>query len=69
MEEFKMTNIAIAAAACMFSALLSESINWYLVYRHNDYKKLVQDIADSQIKLDIKKEKQMLAAGAQGLKQ
>ena len=61
--EYKLTNIGIAAAACMISAILSESVNWYLVYRHDDYKKLIQDIADAQIKLDSKKEKQMLAAG------
>ena len=69
MESLSVFNIAIAAAMSIASALTGEGINWYLTYRHEEYKKLVSDIADSQAKVDAAREKQMIAAGSQGLTQ
>jgi len=55
--ELNLSNIAIAASVSVFSAILSESVNWYLIFRKEEYKKLVKDITESQVKLDLMKEK------------
>ena len=39
--ELNLSNVAIAAAVCVFTALASEGVNWYLIYRHEDYSKLI----------------------------
>ena len=59
---FDLTNILLAGAISVTGALLSEAINYYFVYRHDDYKKLVKDIIESQSRIDIMKEKQLSAA-------
>ena len=51
------------------SSLLVEAINYYLVYRQDTYKKLVQTLNLEQDRLEAMKEKQMLVAGSQGISQ
>ena len=64
-----MEYIAIAAGMSALSACISEGVNWYWIYRHEEYKKLIKDIAENQIKFDAMKEKQLFNAGTQGLSQ
>ena len=40
-------NVLIAAGVSILSAVLTESINWYFVYRKEEYKKLVSDVNES----------------------
>ena len=67
--ELSLPSIGIAIAVSVVSALASESVNWYLIYRHEDYKKLVKDTLNQQELVDQMKEKQMYKAGTQGLTQ
>ena len=46
-------------------AIASEAINWFLIYRHEEYKELTKDILDSTNKLETQKEKLSHAAGMQ----
>jgi hypothetical protein len=55
--ELDIINFCIAAGVSVIVAILSEAVNWYLIYRHDDYKKLVKDILENQLKLDQMKEK------------
>lgn len=55
--ELDIMNFGIAAGVSVFVAILSETVNWYLIYRQDDYKKLVKDIMENQLKLDQMKEK------------
>ena len=41
--ELSLSSIGIAIAVSIVAALMGESVNWYLIYRHEDYKKLVKD--------------------------
>ena len=50
--EINLVNIAIAAGISVLSSLAGEFINWYLIYRHEEYKKLLKDIQETQIKFD-----------------
>ena len=67
--EFCITSIGVAIAVSVVAALMSESVNWYLIYRHEDYKKLVKDTLTQQELVEKLKEKQMYKAGTQGLTQ
>ena len=42
--ELNLTSVAVAAIVSIVGALTSEGVNWYLIYRHEEYKKLVKDI-------------------------
>ena len=41
--ELNLASVGVAAAVSVIAALASESVNWYLIYRHEEYKKLVKD--------------------------
>lgn len=47
--------LAFAVSVCM--AALSETVNWYLIYRHEDFKKLTSDACEAQEKVDKELEK------------
>ncbi len=47
-----MIPATVAATTAVVCALTSELIIWYLIYRHDDYKKLCNDFEDQQAKLD-----------------
>ena len=47
-----MNFIGIAAAVSLISSFASEAVNWYIVYRHDEFKKLVKDISENQVRLD-----------------
>ena len=67
--ELSLTSIGVAATVSVVAALMSEGVNWYLIYRHEEYKKLVKDTLNQQELVDSLKEKQMYKAGTQGLTQ
>jgi len=52
-----MYPVVVALSTAIFCALVSESIIWYLIYRHEEYKKLCKDYEEGQEKLDALKEK------------
>ncbi len=41
--ELNLASVGIAAAVSIVAALTSEAVNWYMIYRHEEYKKLVKD--------------------------
>ena len=51
--------------ASVISSLASELINWFLIYRHDDYKKLVNDLANTQVELE-KVQGKVAFTGGQG---
>ena len=57
--------VVIAVAVATLCAVLTESLVWYMIYRHEDYKKLCRDFEEAQSKLDGMKEKLMYTAGSQ----
>ena len=57
--------VAIAIAVAAVCAVATESLVWYMIYRHEDYKKLCTDFEEAQRKLDSMKEKLMYTAGSQ----
>ena len=57
--------VAIAIAVAAVCAVATESLVWYMIYRHEDYKKLCKDFEEAQGKLDSMKEKLMYTAGSQ----
>ena len=42
--EVSVTSVLVAGAVSIVAAILSEGVNWYLIYRHDEYKKLLKDI-------------------------
>ena len=48
MDQLNLINLAIAATVSVFVALIGEAVNWYLIYRHEEYKKLQSNIFESQ---------------------
>ena len=59
-----MTPFLVALSVAVVCAALSESITWYLIYRHEDYKKLCKDYEEASEKLSAMKEKLMYTAGS-----
>ena len=55
--ELNLASVGVASAVSIVAALLSEGVNWYLIYRHDDYKKLVKDTLNQQELVDSLKEK------------
>ena len=55
----------VAFSAAILCALASELLIWYIIYRHDDYKKLCSRFEDEQNKLEAMKEKLMYTAGTQ----
>ena len=53
----------VAFSTAILCALASEFLVWYIIYRHDEYKKLCSDFEDQQEKLDAMKEKLMYTAG------
>ena len=50
----------VGAVVCAFA---TELINWFLIYRHEDFKDLTREIVDSTNKLSVQKEKFVYNAG------
>lgn len=63
--QISLTPFIVALSVATICALVSETIVWYLIYRHEEYKKLCRDYDDAQTKLDAMKEKLMYTAGTQ----
>ena len=55
--------LIVAIGAAIVSAIVSEAINWYLIYRHQEYKDLTRLITDNSDKLDLEREKMAEKAG------
>ena len=53
----------MAVGGALLCAVATEAINWFLIYRHDDYKELTKEILDSTNKLLAQKEKFMYNAG------
>ena len=47
MENYSALNFLAAIGIVVGSALLVEGANYHMVYKHEDYKKLVKDANDS----------------------
>ena len=60
-----MVPFLVALSVATFCAIASESIVWYFIYRHEDYKKLCKDFEDAETKLTGMREKHMYTAGTQ----
>ena len=45
------TYLLMALGGAILCALATELINWFLIYRHEDYKELTKEIVDSTDKL------------------
>ena len=58
-----MMPIMVALSVATLCAVASESIVWYFIYRHEDYKKLCKDFEDAETKLNGIREKLMYTAG------
>ena len=50
----------VASVAC---ALVSEGINWFFIYRHDDYKKLCRDLQKAQAEMEDLQTKSAFATG------
>ena len=61
--QLSLTPFMVALTVAATCALISETIVWYLIYRHEEYKKLCKDFDEAQTKLDAMKEKLMYTAG------
>ena len=59
----------VALSTAIVCAIASEMLIWYLIYRHEEYKKLCSDFEEQQSKLDAMKEKIMYTAGTQSANQ
>ena len=55
--ELNLASVGVAVVVSVLAALTSEGVNWYLIYRHEDYKKLVKDTLNQQELVDSLKEK------------
>lgn len=53
--------VFIAFGVAVSMAAISEAINWYLIYRKEDYRKLVDDINRQSRELDFLKNKVMMS--------
>ena len=57
--------IGIAVTVAVASACVAEAANWFMIYRHAEYKKLTADIASQQKNVDAMKAKFTLSAATQ----
>ena len=55
--------VFFAIGVAIASAIVSETINWFLIYRQEEYKKAVQDALKSQEQVDSLREKLVFSAG------
>ena len=62
-KETQLSNLLIGISAAIVCACITEGINWYLIYRHDEYKKLTSDILESQDKVDKLKDKLLFSQG------
>ena len=62
MPDLKITLMAMSAAICF--SLVSEAISWFMIYRHEEYKKAIAEIVDLQNRVESMQEKMQYAAGA-----
>ena len=55
--------LLMALGGALICAVATEMINWFLIYRHEDYKELTAEIVDATNKLTAQKEKFLYNAG------
>jgi len=47
-----VNSVLIAIGVAVMSAIISETINWYLIYRHEEYKNLVDSTSRASKELE-----------------
>ena len=57
--------VLIALGASLTFSFVSELITWFLIYRHDDYKKQVKEISEMQEQVDKMQEKMQYSLGRQ----
>ena len=55
----------MALGGAILCAVACEAINWFLIYRQEDYKDLTQQIVTNTDRLEAQKEKLIYNAGVQ----
>ena len=55
MPDLSITLAAVGAAVCF--AMVTETISWYMIYRHDEYKKAVVEVVELQERVDTMQEK------------
>ena len=55
--EFESSIMVQAMGAALVFAIVSETISWFVIYRHDEYKKCIEEIADCQEKVEAMREK------------
>ena len=67
MPDLNITLMAMGAAICF--SMVSEAISWFMIYRHEEYKKAIAEIVELQNRVESMQEKMQYSAGAQSLNQ
>ena len=62
MPDLNITLMAMGIAICF--SMISEAISWFMIYRHEEYKKAVVEIVDLQNRVESMQEKMQYSAGA-----
>ena len=63
-------DMALVAVGCAISlAIITETLSWFLFYRHEEFKRAVEEVVDLQTKLENMKEKMQYSLGTQSLNQ
>ena len=57
--------VVLALSTAMCFALVSETLSWFLIYRHPEYKKTVGEIVELQDRVELMQEKIKYSQGAQ----
>lgn len=65
--DLSITLMAMGAAICF--SMITEAISWFMIYRHEEYKKAVEEIVELQTRVETMQEKLQYSAGAQSLNQ
>ena len=55
MPDLSISLMAMGAAVCF--SLVTEAISWYMIYRHAEYKKAVEEIVELQNRVETMQEK------------
>ena len=48
-------------------SMVQEAISWFLIYRHEEYRKAVDEIVELQNRVESMQEKMQFSVGAQSL--
>lgn len=60
-----ISSIFIAIGVAIATSMLGEVLVWYMVYRHDDYKLIVEKVLSDTKTLDNMKAKQMMSSATQ----